>query len=290
MRELIYKKEKWQTLKGSLTKKRGVNMSKMGTFQPTEKYKNYSQPNSKPFKSHSFYTEKVWTLQEQINKKLKKIAEFIESLYPKLTDDFRGNIQIVIEKNVETLVKDLDLLQTELHNNPSTFNTSKLKTNQHYINEMKHACDTLQTISSYEHEFKKLGKIKHALTELEHLIQPTSFEKSLKTAQVKSKPKAAPAKKEHILVQTQKKIKEKSVANSKNQKTISKKAKLTTKLLKPIKTDNKKLQKSKVSAPKLKQAAKKVAKPKAKLPSEPKKALTAKSKTKIKSSAANKKI
>src|ERR1700722_12738971 len=112
-------------------------MGKMGAYQPTENYKNYSLPTSKPLKSHAFYKEKVWTLQEQIYKKLKKVAKLLESLYPKLTDDFSKNIKVVIENNLKTLIKDLDLMQHNLYKNPDSFNTNKLKINQYHITEMK---------------------------------------------------------------------------------------------------------------------------------------------------------
>lgn len=268
-------------------------MGKMGAYQPTEKFKNYLLPTSKPLRSHSFYKEKVWTLQEQIYKKLHIVAGFLERLYPKLTDDFSENIKVVIKKNIETLIEDLDLMQTGLHKNPYSFNTNKLKTNQHRITEMKKVCDTLQTVGAYENEYKNLGKIKHALHELELLIQPTSLEMSLEKARVRSKPKTVRAKKEQILVGGQKKIKEKSVANPKKQKAISKKSKPTTKLLKPVKTASKQ---PKAPVHKLKQSEKKVAKPKSKLSAEHKtkllakhkKALAVKSKPKIKSSAAHK--
>lgn len=261
-------------------------MSKIGAYQPLEKYKNYSLPTSKPFRSHAFYQEKVWTLQEQIHKKLKKIAELLGSLYPKLSADFSKNIKVAIKKNLETLNEDLNLMQRDLNKNSYLFNTDKLKTNQHHITEMKQVCDTLQTIRSYEDEFKNIGKIKHALTELEHLIQPTSFEISLEKARVKSKPKTLPAKKEHSQVVAQKKVKEKSLAKSKKSTTPSKKAKPATKLSKP-KIDTKQAPKSKKPIHKLKQSEKKLTKPKSKSPA--KKVLKAKPKSTIKSSAAQKK-
>jgi hypothetical protein len=239
-------------------------MRKMNVYQPPEKYIDYSLSTSKPFKSHMFYKEKVRTLQTQILKKLKTVAEFLESLYPELTDDFSMNVKVVIEKNLETLRKDLDLLQSGLQKNPYSFHTNKLKINQHHITEMKNVCETLQTVRSYEHESKKLGKIKHALHELEHLIQPTSFESSLLKANVKSKAKPKAANKE-----PKKKIKEKSTVNPKTKKAISKKAKSTKNLLKP--------------------SVKKATKPKPKLPAKHKNLLTSKPKTKIKSSARHKK-
>ena len=262
-------------------------MGKMGAYQPTEKYKNYSLPTSKPLSSHAFYKEKVSTLQEKIYKKLKKVAELLKSLYPKLTDEFSKNIKIIIEKNQEILIKDLDLMQSGLYKNPGSFNTNKLKINQHRIIEMKNICDTLQIVRSYEHEFKNLGKIKHALNELEHLIQPTSFERGLEKARVKSKPKVVPAKKEHILVEAPKKIKEESIVKSKKQKAISKQAKPATKLPKQIKIDSKQPKKSDTPLPKLKPSEKKVTKPKQKLLTE--KILKAKPISKIKSSAKRKK-
>jgi hypothetical protein len=177
-------------------------MGKMGAYQPTEKYKNYSLPTSKPLKSHALYEEKVWTLPEQIYQKLKKVAEFMGNLYPKLTDDFSKNIKNIIEKNLKILIADLDLMQRGLEKNPDTFNSNKLKINQHCITEMKNICDNLQTVRSYEYEFKNLGKIKHSLHELENLIQPTSFEKNLEKARVKSKPKALAATPKAVIVKT----------------------------------------------------------------------------------------
>ncbi len=246
-------------------------MGKMGAYQPPEKYKNYSLSTSKPLRSHAFYKEKVWTLQEQIYKKLKKVAEFLESLYPKLTDDLSKNIKVVIEKNLETLIQDLDLMQHGLKKNPDSFNTNKLKINQHRITEMRNVCDTLQTVRSYEYEFKNLGKIKHALNELEHLIQPTSFEINSEKARVKSKQKTVPAAKKKIEVK------------SKKQKAISKKTKPAKKLPKQIKIESKQLKKSTTSVNKLKSSKQKVTKPKPKLPAE--NILKAKPKSKIKSSS-----
>lgn len=265
-------------------------MGKIGAYQPTEKYKNFSLPTSKPLKSHAFYKEKVWTLQEQIYKKLKKVAELLESLYPKLTDDFSKNIKVVVEKNLEILIKDLDLMQHGFHKNPDSFNTNKLKINQHHITEMKNVCDTLQTVSSYEYEFKNLGKIKHALHELEHLIQPTSFERSLEKARVKSKQKAVPEvpeKKRHILLKAKKKMEEDSEVKSEKPKAISKKAKSATKLPKQIKIESKRPKKSATPKHKLKPSEKKVTKSKSKLPAE--KILKAKPTSKMKSTAEHKK-
>ncbi len=218
-------------------------MSRMGgTYESTDKYKNYSLPT---FKNRtSGYQEKVWTLQEQIYLKLKHIAQSLESLYPKLTAASSMNIKVAIEKNLETLTEDLNLMTSGLQKNPDSFNTKTLKTNQHRIDEMKHVCDNLQTISSYESEFKNLSKIKHTLTELEHLIQPTSLERSLQKTTIK------------------KKTKPKSTVKSQKKKVISKKAKPKTKSLKP--------------------PAKKVTKPKKTMPTKRKKTLTAKSKAKIK--------
>ncbi len=177
-------------------------MGKIGSYQPAKEHKNYLLPTSKPIKSHAIYEEKVWTLQEQIYKKLTTVAKFLESLYPKLTGDVSMNIKVVIEKNLEILVKDIDLMQSSFHKDPYSFKTSKLKTNQKRITEMKNVCDSLQTVSSYEKEVKKLGKIKHELHELEHLIEPNKFEiahpvkkvpKLKKASAVKAKPKKAPA-------------------------------------------------------------------------------------------------
>ena len=280
-------------------------MGKIGAYQPIEKYKNYLLPTTKPLKSHAFYKEKVWTLQEQIYQKLKKVAELLESLYPKLTDDFSKNIKTVIEKHLKTLIKDLNQIKQSLHTNGDSFDTNKLKINHHHIAEMKDVCDTLQTVRSYEYEFKNLGKIKHALSELEHLIQPTSFEKSLEKAHVESKKKTAPAvpakkrpvlvqakkkvkkepvlvqakkkaKKEPVLVQAKKKAKKDSIVKSKNQKALSKKTKPATKLPKRIKVVSKQPKKSATPLTKLKSSEKKVTKTKPKAKLSAKKVLKAK--------------
>ena|ERR1700733_8406888 len=262
-------------------------MRKWGAHHPTEKYKNYSLPTSKPLRSHAFYEEKVWTLQKQIYKKLKKVAELLESLYPKLTDNFSGNIKVVIEKNLETLIEDLDLMQQSLHKNPDSFNTNKLKINQQHITEMKNVCDTLQTVRSYEYEFKNLGKIKHALHELEHLIQPTSFERSLEKARVKSKQKTVSTKKGHIPAEAKKKIEEDSIVKPKKQKAISKNTKPATKLPKQIKIESKQPKKSVTPARKFEPSEKKVTRRKPKLPEE--NILKAEPTSKMKSSAKHKK-
>lgn len=239
-------------------------MGKLGAYQPEEKYKNYLLPTSKPLRSHPFYKEKVWTLQEQIYKKLKKVAELLESLYPKLTDDFSKNVKAVIEKNIEILMKDLDLIQHSWDKKPESFNTNKLNVNERHITDMKNVCDNLQAVRSYEYEFKNLGKIKHALKELEHLILPRSF---------RSKPKTVPVKKDHILVKAKKKTSEKSVVKS---KAISKKIKPAVKLSKQTK-------KSAKPVHKLKSSERKVAKSKPK--SLAKSIMKAKPTSRMKSSA-----
>lgn len=247
-------------------------MSKIGIYQRPDKIKNYSFPTSKPLRSHPLFKEKVWTLQEQIHEKLRKLAEHLESLYPKLSDNYNRNINVVVDNNIEALIKYLDVMQSGFYKNPYTFNTDKLKTNQDCITGMKNVCDTLQSVRSYENEAKKLGKIKHALKELEHLIQPTRLERSLAMTSVK--PKKTAAKKEH----TQVAAKKKSVT-SKKKTAISKKAKPATKVRKPIKKVSK--------LPK--KPAKKVTKTTSKLPVKKKKVVTVKAKPKAKSTVASKK-
>lgn len=219
-------------------------MGKKVEYQPPQKFKNYSLSTSKPLRSHYVYKEKVWTVSEQIYKKLKKIADLLESIYPKLTDDFDKNIKTVVGKNIKTLIEDLNLMQRGLLKDPNSFNTKKLKTNQHCINEMKNVCDTLQTVRTYENEYKNLGKIKHALHELELLIQPSSLDKSLEKVLMKNKPKKGPVNKGQKLAEATKKIKEKPTLKPKKQKPISKKAKPATKLLKAKKIDTKQSKKS----------------------------------------------
>lgn len=254
-------------------------MVKMKAHIPAVTYKNYTLPTAKPFKSDTYYKEKVWTVQEHIYQKLKKISEFLETLYPTLSDKFSKNIKGVVEKNIKILFKDLDLLQSSFHKEPESFNTKKLNVNQHSITEMKNVCDTLQTISTYEYESKNLGKIKHVLNELEHLIQPTKLEKSLEKARAKSKPKTATTKKKPIPVKAKKVIKEKHKVEVKIKKktlskTVKKPTKLskpvkkttsTTKLSKPIKVVVKQSAKSKTAGKKLKPTVKKVIKPKTKI-------------------------
>lgn len=263
-------------------------MSRMGAYQPIEKYKNYSFSTTKPFNSHTFYKEKEWNLQDHIYQKLNKLEKLLESLNPKLTDDFSRNAKIVIKKNLDILKNDLDLMQGGFDKNPYSFNTKKLKTNEHFIIEMKNVCDNLQKVKSYEHEFRTLSHIKHALHELDHLIQPMSLEKSFEMGEgVKIKPARVSVKKARVPVKAQKKTKEKALAIPKKKKAISKKAKPATKLLKPKKIA-KQVKKSVAPVHKPKQAGKKVVKPKAKIPAKHKKIASAKPKPKIKSAAARK--
>ena len=110
-------------------------------------------------------------------------------------------------ENMNALVHDLDLMMVCLTQNPYAFNMEKLETNKNCIDEMKNACDNLQTTRSNDNQFKKLGKIKHTLNELEQLLQPAIDEQ---------------ANKECLEAETQKK--EKSVVKA-AKKTVSKKAK-----------------------------------------------------------------
>jgi len=242
-------------------------MGKIGAYQPSDKNKNYLLPTSKPITSHPFfYKQKVWTPQEQVHQKLKKIAEYLESLYPKLTDENTMHIKSLIAKNIETLIEDLDKMNSVWKKNPYSFDTNKLKTNQNCIIEMKNVCDKLQRISAYGSEHKKLAKIRHALHELDLLIQPTSTEteKIVEKASAKPKIRKKAAKKALIPAKPLKKKKAKSVVSSKKPKTASKKAKPAKKSIKRVKTVHKVLKKTKTTAHKPKKSVKKVAKPKSK--------------------------
>lgn len=241
-------------------------MGKIGLYQKEDKYKKYNLPTSKPQRSHPYYEEKLWTLQEQIFKKLNIISKLLLNLYPKLTDQSSINIKDVIESNLKTLIDDLEFLQSGLDKDPSSFNTSKLKTNQKRIDEMKHVCDTLQTVRTYENEYKNLGKIKHALHELQHLIQPSPFQQSLNkaAAKIKKSEKATTKKKP---ASKAKKTKAKAAVNPKTKKRVApkakpvKKAKLTAK--KVVRKKAKPVKKAKLTAKKVvKKKAKSTAKSK----------------------------
>lgn len=237
-------------------------MNRMGTFQPTGKYKNYSLSTTKPFSSHAFYQEKVRTPQEMIYGKLKKIGELLESLYPKLTDHFSGNAKIVIERNLKILMGDLDLMQKGLRNDPHAFDTSKLKINQHCISEMRNICDTLQTVKTYEHEFRKLGQIRHFLHELEHLIQPTHFEKSLQCALMKIKPSKITKPKRKVSMKAKKTLAVKPKAKLSVKKVVKK-------VTKPKAKVAVKAKKTSAAKSKAKSSVKRVAKPKLKAVAKP---------------------
>lgn len=253
-------------------------MGKIGAYQPEDRHKNYSLPSSKPFRSHTMYQERVWTLQEKIHRKLKRVGKFLESLYPKITDKFKNNITGVIERNLGILIDDLNQMEHGFHKNPFSFHTNKLKTNQQCINEMKNVCNTLQTVNSFENEFKRLGKIKHALSELEHLIQPSNFEKSLEKAQLKIQTKKAkkvappPSKAKKTTTKVKKTIKVKTTPQKakpavKQQKTKISTAKTKKHVKKAAPKKAKpaaKLQKTKISAVKVKKPVKKAAIKKAK--------------------------
>lgn len=272
-------------------------MGKIGQYQPRENLKKYSLPMDKPFKGHPYYTEKVWSVQELINKKLNKLANQLDDLYPQLKETVSMNLKVTIEKNLEILNKDLELMQNEMKKNPFSFNTDKLKTNFKLITEMKDVCTLLQSTKSYENEFKKLSKIKHTLHQLEHLIQPTKFEKSLEESREKIQ-KTNPAEKEKKQAGDNKKeTKEKTMATL-----VSKKAKSAKKTVKSKQLDSKAPKKNKTP---VKKVVKKVAKPKvtakpqkttktrtsAKVTAstKPKKVLKAKPKTTVKSPAVRKK-
>lgn len=233
----------------------------MNSFQPSDKYKNYSLPTAKPSSHQPFYyQQKERTLQEQISHKLEKLTEFLEHLYPELSDKSNRNIKVTIKKNLETFTDDLDLMKGDFQKNPYTFNTDALKTNESCIAEMKDVCDALKTFVVKEDELKKFGKIKHILTELEHLIHPklTNFEKSIEKARIESKQKIGTEKKESIRVKAQNKIKEKPLVKSKKKKAVSKKVKPAAKLLKQpkVKVDSKPLQKAKPTTKLLKAKSK----------------------------------
>ncbi len=238
-------------------------MGEIGKYQTTYNVKNYGLPTAKPQRSHPYFHEKIWTLQEQIFKKLNIIAELLLNLYPKLTDNFSINIKGVIETNLKTLIDDLEFLQSGLNKDPSTFHTSKLNTNQKHIDEMKHVCDTLQTVSSYEYEFKNLGKIKHALHELGHLIQPSHFDTILKETQDRIERSDKAAAKKTSIRTAKKTTKAKVAVKTKKKKTVKPKDNKMNKLAKPAKKATKTAAKKKAPAKRAKPAVKKTVKAKA---------------------------
>lgn len=142
-------------------------MGKIHAFQPVDKLRNYSRATTKPFRSGSIdYQPKIWSLPEQIQKKLGTLAGFIEILFPQGPNDFK------VQSNLEILWKDLDQMQMCLDDNPYEFSHDALQTNLDSITEMKNICDSLKSFNSDKYEIKKLGKLEHVLTELEHLIYP----------------------------------------------------------------------------------------------------------------------
>lgn len=233
-------------------------MGKIKTFQPEDKFKNFSRSTTKPFKSNApVYQQKVWTPEEQIYSKLEIITEFLEHLFSKLSEAHGKNVKLSIQKNLEILNKDLSLMKNSLLTVPSTFNPSKLKINQNCITEMKSAFDTLQAFEVSHEESKKLSKMKHVLTELEHLIHPNIFESNLEKEHAKQKLKKEKAKKRPLQGTSRSKKVKKSIVKPK-----VKKSKSTSKVLKKRKLTGKKLKKTSKLVKKPKPSAKKTIKPK----------------------------
>jgi len=303
-------------------------MVKVPTKKPPENFKNFTRPNAKPSNSHSVFQEKVWTLPELIYKKIRIIADLLESLHSKLTESSSKNIKSASENNLKILIKDLDVIQKGLKRNPSSFKTDNLKTNLKCINEMKHVCNALQLHSAYKSEFQNLGHIKHELHELEHLVQPTIYEKSAekiieigkldktttkeenkKTINQKPKVKSMNklstsktvkkpvAKTTPIKVASKKPVAKKAVSKAKP--VVKKATKPVAKVTKPKKVVSKLVVKAKTAVSTVKHAVKKIAKPKAKVAVKKifkpvvkhpvKKTITSKPKPKIKSAIKQKK-
>ncbi len=147
-------------------------MSRIGAYKPEDKQKNFLLP---PFKkSHTFHEEKEKNFETIVYKKLKKVAELLESLYYNLSDDFGKNIKASVGQNLKLLITDLEIMHNSLKKTPFPFNK-----NLHCIHEMEGACSSLQKLSPNAIEVKQLSKIKHALHELDTLLaeQPKAEKK-----------------------------------------------------------------------------------------------------------------
>lgn len=153
-------------------------MSKIGTFKPEDKPKNYLLP---PFKkSHLAHEEKEKPLENIIYKKLKKVAELLEALYHNLSED---NIKASIGQHLKILVQDLEIMHNSVKKTPYASKGSNL----HCIHEMESACDSLQKVSPKEIEVKQLAKIKHALHELDTLLMESGAEPRIEKKETPSK-------------------------------------------------------------------------------------------------------
>lgn len=169
-------------------------MGKLFSFHPTDKYRNYFLPSTKPSRRGLGYQQKTFTLQEKLHQKLKKITECFEYLHLHLQDDHGNKIKTSVKKNIDLLSTEIVLLKDAFDKNPYSFSTKTLKISKSHINEMRTLCDRLKQMESNQYDVKRLAKIKHMLTELEHLLMPHPALVAPPEAQlspaVKTKPKA----------------------------------------------------------------------------------------------------
>lgn len=159
-------------------------MGKLNEYEPIERYQNFTNPTTKPFKSGAVgFQEKKYTLQEQIYHRLKKAAKLIEVLFATATHHHSPETSSKIRQNLGKLNNDIFLIQNSLVNEPFDFSTSHLEINQEWIDDMKGIVNNLRLSMSDtndSNEIRNVGRLNHILTELDHLMHPRPGFKEVK--------------------------------------------------------------------------------------------------------------
>lgn len=169
-------------------------MGKLNEYEPIERFQNFSNPTTKPFKSGAVgFQEKSLTLQERIFHRLKKAGKLIEALFSAALHNHSTEVTNRIRQSLGKLNNDIYLIQDSLDNKPLDFNSSKLEVNPGWIEEMKDIIEDLRNSildtnepnnTNNVNDIKNIGRLNHILTELDHLMQPRPGFKEVKEVEL----------------------------------------------------------------------------------------------------------
>lgn len=160
-------------------------MGKLHAYQPIEKFEDFSNPSSRPFKSNAIgFQEKTWTLRDQILHRFKKAAKILEVLFDKAPNHQDREETNMIVQGLSELNNNIYKIQHSLENDLEMLSGEKLDKQQNSINTMKRLIELLRPMMIEDQEIKNLGKLNHLLTELNHLLLPSSGFKDVKNIEL----------------------------------------------------------------------------------------------------------
>lgn len=154
---------------------------KLHEYEPIEKYKNFSNPTTKPIKGHDIgFHEKHWTLRDQILHRFHRAAKLMEVLFTKAPEFHNREETNRIVDALSQLNNNIYRIQNSVETSTPELHSETISIFQQSIDRMRRLIDQLRPYLMGHEELRNLARLNHLLTELEHLLSPSSKFKNYK--------------------------------------------------------------------------------------------------------------